>query len=183
MIRTFIALEIPFEELSKIIQLRDKFTGLPAGIRWEPEDKLHITLKFLGDTEEKLIDNIKNELHNILDMLPALRIRFSKFGIFKKENDPRILWVGINESPELSQIVEKIDNSFTKFGYTKESRKFKPHITLLRFKGREDKQKVLKLLEVTVQQDLFKADSICLFKSELKPSGSVYTSLEKYLLK
>lgn len=183
MIRTFIALEIPFEELNNIIQLRDQVTGLSSGVKWESLDKLHVTLKFLGDTDENLLSSIKSELDTIVNTCSSFQIRFSKFGLFKKENDPKILWVGLEESKELSQIVEKIDNSFTKFGYPKEGRKFKPHITLLRFKGREDKQKVLKLLEVTVPQNSFIANSICLFKSELKPAGSVYTSLEKYLLK
>jgi RNA 2',3'-cyclic 3'-phosphodiesterase len=182
MIRTFIALELPKDELLKVIKTRDEIVGTDNKIRWEPIDKLHITLKFLGDAEEKQLELIKEELQNIMSGQNSISVRFSKYGVFKKGNDPKILWIGLEESAELNAIVEKIENSFTKFDYPKEERRFNPHITLLRFKGREDKDRILKIKDAIVPTYFFEANAIHLFKSELKPTGSIYTSLQKIIL-
>lgn len=183
MIRTFIALEIPKSDLSRIILIRDQIISQDKRILWEPLEKLHITLKFLGDVQENLIPVIKDELQSIAECSEPCLLSFKKFGVFSKGNDPKILFVDLNDCVNLNRIVSRIEESFTKIGFKKETRNFKPHVTLLRFKGSENKNEILKLLEASIPQNYFKADKMHLLKSELKPSGSIYTSIQKYLLK
>ena len=182
MIRLFIALVIPEEVISVVLSERDKILGDEKNIRWEPKEKLHITLKFLGDTKKSLVEQICTELETVVKRTEPLKLDLNKFGVFKREREPKILWVGMKESKPLSNFVDEIEESFCKFGYTKEGREFKPHITLLRFRGSEDTNKILKLLEVSLPSLSFYAKKVSLIKSELKKTGSVYSELKSFLI-
>lgn len=182
MIRLFIALEIPDEIISAVLLERDKSLGSENNIRWEKKDKLHITLKFLGDTEESLVADLSLGLEKIVNRNRPIEISVNKFGVFRRGGEPKILWVGMNENNQLSKIVDEIEESFCKFGYPKEERKFKPHVTLLRFRGYEDSDRILKLLDVKLPNLSFNADKISLIKSELKQTGSVYTTIKSFKL-
>ncbi len=180
MIRLFVALEIPEEVLSVVLSERDKVIGYENNIRWEPKEKLHITLKFLGDTKDSLVEQICYGLETGVKKIKPFRLELNKFGVFRRGGDPKILWIGMKESKLLSNFVDEIEESFCKFGYTKEKRKFKPHVTLLRFRGGENTEKILKLLEVNLPSLSFYAKKVSLFKSELRQSGSVYTELKSF---
>jgi len=182
MIRLFIALEIPEEIISTIFVERDKLIGYVKNIRWEPKEKLHITLKFLGDTEESKLFDIIEELTRIIKNNRKLTLELNKFGVFRKGNEPKILWVGLKQNNFLTKIVDEIDKSFCNFGYSKDERRFKPHLTLLRFRGHEEYFNVLKLLDVKLPTTVFCSDKIHLLKSELKKTGSVYTSIKSFTL-
>ena len=182
-IRSFVALKIPDHALQELLKIKEEVIGAVRNTKWEPIDKLHITLKFLGDTEES---NLQALIHSIQECLlnkKRIELGFEKFGCFYKGKDPRILWGGLKENAYLSILAEEMDNNFSNFGYQKEERKFKPHITLLRFKGFEDINKILTLTKITLPEIQFVSDTVELFKSTLKPSGSVYESIEKFELK
>lgn len=183
MIRLFIALEIPEDILSTVLSARDKLLGTGQNIRWEPREKLHITLKFLGDTKESLIENISNELQTLIEKTKAFKLELNKFGVFRRGGEPRILWVSMKESKQLLYFVGEIEESFCKFDYPKEERKFNPHVTLLRFHGNEDYNKILNLLEVNLPSLSFFVNKVSLIKSELKQTGSVYTTLKSFQIK
>ena len=180
MIRLFVALEIPEEVISVVLAERGKILGGENSIRWEPKEKLHITLKFLGDTKDLLVEQISQELELLVKKTKPFKLELNKFGVFRRGGDPKILWVGMKESKWISNFVDEIEESFCKFGYPKEERKFKPHVTLLRFRGGENTEKILKLLEVNLPPLSFNAKKVSLFKSELKQSGSVYTGLKSF---
>ncbi len=182
MIRLFIALEIPNEVIELVLAERDKLLGAEKNIRWEPREKLHITLKFLGDTDESLIGNIEQAVENIVKNTRSFQMELGRFGVFRRDGGPKILWLGMKESKELEKIVNEFGDSFAKFGYSKEERKFKPHVTLLRFRGHENTDKVLKLLEVNLPVKKYSAQNITLYKSELNKSGSVYTAIKRFQL-
>ncbi|MFA7421024.1 MAG: RNA 2',3'-cyclic phosphodiesterase [Melioribacteraceae bacterium] len=182
MIRLFIALEIPDEVIDIVLHEKDKLLGEEHSIRWEFRDKLHITLKFLGDTDEALIGNIEKAIEDIVKNTKSFQMELGKFGIFRRNGEPKILWVGMKESNELERIVNEIGDSFTKFGYSKEERIFKPHVTLLRFRGHERIDKILDLLEVKLPEKEYIAKYITLYKSELKKGGSIYTAIKRFQL-
>lgn len=183
MIRTFIALEIPADALEKIVQMRNEnYTGY-ENVRWEPEEKLHITLKFLGDTEEKLIEKISDKLITAVPSYNSLMLSFNEFGIFKREGKPKIFWVGLNPNDELKRLAADVENICSEFSFEKEKREFKPHITLLRIKGNENFNSLQNLSKLKFEPVNFVAEKITFYKSELKQSGSVYTELESFYLK
>jgi len=182
MIRAFIALEIPEDIIDVVLDEKDKLLGEENNIRWESREKLHVTLNFLGDTDEALIGNIEQAIKDIVKNTKAFQMELGKFGIFRRNGEPKILWVGMKESKELERIVNEIGDSFTKFGYSKEERTFNPHVTILRFRGHERIDKILELLEVKLPEKKYIAKYITLYKSELKKGGSVYTAINRFQL-
>jgi RNA 2',3'-cyclic 3'-phosphodiesterase len=182
-IRTIISLEIPEYSIGKIIEIRDKTLENVSNIKWEKKDKLHVTLKFLGDTNDKLLENICGAIEEIISKHKPLLLKFDKFGVFKKGNEPKILWVGLNQNQELLNLVNEIEDSLVEFGFDKEKRGFKPHITLLRFRGYEVVEKVLSLTEVILPEIKFTSEKVILYESRLLPSGSIYRPIKSFYLK
>ncbi len=183
MIRTFIALEIPENALSQILLIREKCLGNLKNVKWEPKEKLHLTLKFIGDTRLELLNKYSEAIEKIAADHSIFELNFTEFGIFKNPKEPRIFWAGLNESPKLFDIVNNIETAFLEFGFEKEKRKFKPHITLLRFRGHEDVEKILSLTYEKISEINFVANRITFYESKLLQSGSVYKSIQSFYLK
>ncbi len=182
-IRSFIALEIPKLPLQDIIDFRNKILGENFRAKWEPVDKLHLTIKFLGETNENLIDSISELLESACLKYKPFELSFEKFGIFKKGNDPKILWIGLFQNNSLKNFADEINDGTVKLGFEEEKRGFKPHITLLRFRGYEDSEKVLSLAKVILPEIKFTADKVIFFESKLLPSGSIYKPIKSFILK
>lgn len=180
--RLFIALEIPEEILDEIILIRDEIYGKNENVRWEKKEKLHITLKFLGDVELIKNDIIVSQLKEIVTALRPIHCEFEKFGLFYKNNKPGILWGGLGKNIFVEKLVNEIENRMENIGFPNEKRSFKAHFTLLRIKGREDSEKLNKFAKHEFDPLGFKADIITLYKSELLPAGSVYTKIETFKL-
>jgi 2'-5' RNA ligase len=119
MIRTFIALEIPDEALSKLFSIRDENLPGIKNVRWEPKNKLHLTLKFLGDTKSESVVEYSNALEEILSEYKCFELCFSEFGVFKKGIEPKILWAGLKKNENLKQLVSDIELKFAQFGFGK----------------------------------------------------------------
>jgi RNA 2',3'-cyclic 3'-phosphodiesterase len=182
-IRSFIALEIPDDALSEILKIRDEKTGNVKNIRWEEKEKLHLTLKFLGDINSDMIGAYSKSLENIINSYESLNLSFSEFGVFKRRDEYKILWIGLKDNQLLSKMIDEIESSFAEFGFEKERRNFKSHITLLRFRGYEDSEKIVSLTQVKLPVIEFNTNKVTLFESKLLPSGSVYRSLKNFYLK
>jgi RNA 2',3'-cyclic 3'-phosphodiesterase len=182
MIRTFIALEIPDEALLKLLAVRDEILTGVKNVRWEPKNKLHLTLKFLGDTKSESVEEYINALNVILCEYKNIELCFSEFGVFKKGNEPKILWIGLKKNENLIKLVNNIELKFAEFGFEKEKRDFKCHITLLRFRGFEDAEKILSLIRVNLPEIKFISNTVNFFESKLLPSGSIYKSLKSFNL-
>ena len=178
--RLFIALEIPEEAIDKVCKIRDEVYGIPNDVRWESKDKLHITLKFLGDVGENMTELIINQLDAIV--CDKFNAEFSFFGIFKKNKLPKILWVGIKENKRLMELQNKVENAIELLGFEKEKRKFKPHITLLRIKGKEDFDKIRNFQKYSLPIINFNIERILLLKSILQPNGSEYSVIKSFNL-
>ncbi len=183
MIRTFIALEIPDDALTQLLNIiRDKIGEL-QNVKWESRNKLHLTLKFFGDTKKELIDSYASAIERISKKYDSLDLSFNHFGVFRKGNEPKIFWVGLNENRNLNEMVSEIETTFSEFGFNKENRKYQPHLTLLRFRGYEDSEKILSLTEVNLPIIKFRANKITFYESKLLPSASVYREIKNYYLK
>lgn len=182
--RLFISLEIPEEIIVKLILLRNELYGESFNsVNWEKKEKLHITLKFLGDIENNKIENIKRLLRDAISGIRKFETGFSTFGLFDKFSKPAILWAGIEEDQGIKYLFNKTENALESEGFPKETRKFKPHITLLRIKGNEDLKQIEKFRNYRLPELIFPAEKVVLYKSNLLKSGSVYESLDSFILK
>jgi len=182
--RLFIALEIPDEVKDKLIYLRNEIYG--AGfkkIKWENKDKLHITLKFLGETEITLYPELKNTVAEVVAKQKKTILSFSEFGVFYNKKYPKILWAGTEKNNELQSFKINIEDKLVELGFEKEMRRFDPHLTVFRFKRAEDKIIEEKFLNKKIENVKFTAEKIAIYKSSLQKTGSVYEPVDAFFMK
>jgi 2'-5' RNA ligase len=165
-----------------VFNLRREFTDLRVG--WERPEKLHITLKFLGRTEEGLIDEIKLKMSEIASQHDRFMLAMSGNGVFPSSRNPRVLWLGIvDRANELASIAEAVDNETAKLGFEPEKRQFRAHLTIARLKEPQaSKNLAEKHLKMQYTPVYFEVNSLVLYESQLKPTGSVYSKLEEFHL-
>lgn len=183
MIRLFVALIIPDETKNQIEEIRKKIFPDDGRFKWEDNSKIHLTLKFIGEVKEELLDSITKEL-NFLERFQKINCTAEKFGFFfKAKDEPRILWLGLDLDETIYSIVDELNNRLYQFSIPKEQRKFKAHLTLLRIKSDVPKDFIHKFLKAEIPKLNFTANKIVLMKSELSSHGSTYKEIKKYNLK
>ena len=184
LLRAFIAVEIPHEIQQAIF---DKATAVlkkttASLIRWVAAENLHLTLKFLGDVSPSNVDMLSQILRAEADSSHCFDIRVGGIGSFPSLRRPRVLYIGIQAPAGLEALQRGVESASRKLGYETEERPFSPHLTIGRVRqdvSASDGQKIRLALENIHIDSLGTArvDSVHLFKSDLQPTGSVYTKL------
>lgn len=189
MLRLFIAVEIPTEIQQNVHKATAVFRStLDHLVRWVPAGNMHLTLKFLGDVSPSNVEFLIQMLRNEAEALPCFNLQLTGLGSFPSLKRPRVIYIGIQAPNVLDALHRGIESGSRRLGYETEERPFSAHLTLGRVKQNvtaSDQQKIRRTLEGT-QVDLLgsaRVDSVHLYKSELKPSGSVYTHLYSAPLK
>lgn len=168
--RLFIAIPIPDEIKNKIIDS----IKLPDNFRITGFQNLHITLLFLGETEESKIIEITKILNKSIKYYKSFNLEISKYDQFPASGYPKIIFLtGENGKNELFNIANDIRSEFKKIGFY-DNKSFKYHITVARQKYKNDEQFFLPELNNSLE---FKIDKIILYKSDLRPNGPVYTPI------
>ena len=126
--RLFAALEIPDDVAQALSQLR----GGLFGARWIEEADLHLTLRFIGDIDDRLAHEIESVLADIRK--PVFEVTLDKLDWFGGDR-PRAIIVKAKASPELVALQTKIESALRRLGAPPEQRKFTPHVTLARLRG------------------------------------------------
>lgn len=179
-IRTFIAIEIPDSVQTKIAQLQDELKQEREHISWPRAQNIHLTLKFLGDVEESLLPDIIKELTSVCTTQTPFDFEIKNLGCFPSFKRARVLWVGI-DSPgqQLAGLAKKIEAGLIQFGFSKENRKFNPHLTIGRVRSPLSNNFVDKIKEISFFGGKITAEEVAAIKSDLKPTGAVYTPLAR----
>ncbi len=183
--RIFIALKIEAGNtlLNMISALKSDLKN--DSIKWTSPDNIHITLAFLGDTDEKMIKPIISMLNDRCREASKFELSIRGAGVFKNLHDPRIIWTGIDPSDELIKLNALITYGLREFDIKLEGRPFNPHLTIGRIKHLNDSE-ILKNLIVKFQYSeiqLVPVNEVILFESILLQSGPVYKPLTKVNLK
>lgn len=183
-LRCFIAVALPGPLKNAVGEVIRKLGESGADIKWVPDENLHLTLKFLGETGEGRLEEIKGALHKKLSPYAPFYIKIGGVGYFPGGKNPRVIWVGIEEPGSLADIYTDIENVMVKFGYPREGRPFSPHLTIGRVRSPKRVAEVIKRLEEfrTVAFDEFVVKGVSLMKSELKPGGAEYSGLAEISL-
>ncbi|HEX7494940.1 MAG TPA: RNA 2',3'-cyclic phosphodiesterase [Bacteroidales bacterium] len=182
--RIFIALNVEAgDTLQKMISLL-KSRLSEENIRWTNPENIHITLSFLGDTEEKWIKDINSMLKNKCEGSGRFDMFIKGFGVFRNVNDPRIIWFGIEPSAKLMSLNGSIMKGLTELGIKIEDRPFKPHLTIGRIKHLNDKVTLKALIDKYQNSEIQKSmiNEVILFESILLQSGPLYKPLAKFTL-
>jgi len=189
-LRAFIAIELSRDTQDAIQKQTARLRGSLGDdiIRWIPVSNIHLTLKFLGDIADTHVDFLKQMLAHEVDSYSGFDMQIAGFGSFPTSKRPRVLWIGLHAPAALASIQRNIESGTTRLGYEKEERPFSPHLTIGRIKQNlspDDLQKIRLGLESQPLGNIAtgKVDSVHLFKSDLKPTGPVYTKLFSAKLK
>lgn len=189
LLRSFIAIGIPLEIQKNIYKETSHFRReIDSLVRWVPPENMHLTLKFLGDVSPSNVEFLMQMLRNEAENIEAFTIHVAGLGSFPSLKRPRVLYVGIHAPAGLEALHRGIESASRRLGYESEERPFSPHLTLGRVKqniNALEQQKIRRCIE-GIQVDVLgtaRVDSVHLYKSELKPSGSVYTRLYSAPLK
>lgn len=184
LLRAFIAVEIPpaiHQAIEK--QAAPIRSGLDSSlVRWVPVENIHLTLKFLGDVSPANLDLLEQMLCAEVGQHRAFDLGFGGLGAFPNPKRPRVIWIGIQAPAGLEALQHGIEAATATLGYPDEQRPFSPHLTIGRVKqniASADMQKIRAALESSKVGSLgtTRVSAVHLFKSDLKPSGSVYTRL------
>ena len=179
--RIFISLEIPEKNREQITEIR-KSRYLKDDLLWEPLDKMHLTLKYIGDVEENVIEEVMEEMDRLKE-LPAIKNKFTRFGNFQKNRIPSILWVGMEATEELKNLQKFIETSMGEIGITQELRPYLPHVTLIRIKTPVGPKFVGRFIQCELPDEHFLCTKVVLYQSKLQPGGAVYVPLKTVDLK
>jgi len=188
MIRTFIAVELnpTLKQAIAGVQegLKRELQGLAAGVRlqWVRVDSIHLTLKFLGDIEQGRVGNILHVLEEVGRDYEPFSIDVKGFGVFPNLRAPRVLWMGLADQADvLIRLAGSIDAALAPLGFQIEPKPYSPHLTLARVK---EQAPIIAnaLTDSGVMRDVtsrgtLPVQAMALMKSELTPSGSVYSRL------
>lgn len=183
MLRAFIAMELSpliHQKLDQIIQILISLDVSP--VRWVPAHNIHITLKFLGDVTGQQINDLSTALQKEMPLHHPFEIHVGGLGAFPNSKRARVLWVGLQAPPELAQLQNRVETITAQMGFPKEERRFSPHLTLGRVNQKATPQQVKNIGEIlpkahTDSLGTTKADTVVIFRSELFPSGAVYSPL------
>ena len=181
-LRTFLAIDLPCDLHSAIGQnLRTVKRELPT-LSWSKLENLHINLKFLGDTMESQVDQIRQAVESAISHVSPFELELKGFGVFPDHRSPRVLWIGLGGALDgLSELAECVGQAVVPLGFPQEDRPFRPHLTVARVK--KDHRAVGRALDTL---GVFTAPFACgplsvervaLFKSDLRPTGPIYTKL------
>lgn len=175
--RLFIGIDFPDNVKQRLSEI---CYGL-KGARWVNLAQFHITLKFIGDTNERDFFEIQEALREI--EVQRFKLKFKGLGFFSLRKEPKVLWVGIEKNEILQRLRNKIESKLTGIGIEREKRKFSPHLTLARLKDTTSEQ----IGNFIAVNGLFRTDQISisefqLYSSVLTQKGAIHKIEETYFL-
>lgn len=182
--RIFIALKIDAgDNLLKMISSY-RATLNKDQIKWTDTSNIHITIAFLGNTEDETINAIISMLGEKCRGFGKFELFLRGSGIFRNLNDPRIIWTGIDPSERLIQLNNLIMNGLKELNIKLEDRPYKPHLTIGRIKRLNDTESLKALIEEYQNYEIqsVPVDEVILYESILLAAGPVYKPLRKIKL-
>ncbi len=195
MTRAFLAIELPPDLRAALSTLQqdlkqrcERVVDRHTRISWVRPASMHLTLKFLGDIQEEMVAPLRTAVEEVAANHRVIQAPVSRLGTFPRPQAPRVLWAGPLESWEhgaealrLQALHRAVEDACRAAGLAPEGRPLIPHLTLARIKEGERQigQALAQsgVLERPVTLGLFPIGSIVLMKSELRPTGSIYTKL------
>jgi len=180
LIRSFLAIELPGPILRKIGEVQGSLRSSRADVRWANPETIHLTLKFFGNIEESRIDPILKSIEGPIRDTHPFSLKVRGVGAFPHLKNPRVVWIGlVDETEAVTTLQKQIEICLEKIGFQPEGRPFRPHLTLGRMKSSKGKEELAGRMEQYREEEFgdFGVERVILFKSDLKPSGPIYTPL------
>ena len=183
-LRTFIALPLPDEWTGQLAAtIAELSRALPSGVRWVSPEGIHLTLKFLGPTDSRVVTRVlHNVAENFADASSPL-LTLSVLGTFPAGRNPRVIWAGVSGGSEsLDDLHRRAEQAVSGLGWSQDGRPFRPHLTLGRVRDRVNARQRQAIADAVAGARLpairsWRPDTVRLYRSELTPRGARYSSL------
>lgn len=174
--RLFVAIRPPPPVRARLLGLM----GGVAGARWQDEDQLHLSLRFIGEVDRHMARDVDAALSSVHH--PAFSIALNGLGAFERRGGPVTLWAGIAPQEPLRALHKKVDQALVRVGVEPDRRAYMPHVTLARLP--RGAGPIGPLIEGSggLSGPAFEVRDFRLYESRLTPEGSVYTPVETYSL-
>ena len=182
-IRAFIAIELPENVRLALFQggqaLSERLNSSGV-VRWVPSENLHLTLRFLGDSDNDQLEKVESGINDIAQRSTDFELYLGKLGCVPNRGKPRIIWVDLGGNlAALSLLQQEIEKMLSNLRWPSESRRFNAHITLGRVKNSKQVVSASFPWEMALDPLQIRVSHISLISSDLRPSGAVYTVLHR----
>ena len=170
------------EEVEKAIA---PFKKLNLDISWVKTANLHLTMKFLGEVDEKKVEEVIMVLEKPFGEREGFELDFKDFGVFPNSRKPRVVWIGVEKGKEdLVGIQHSIEEGLSKLDFSKEARGFSPHLTIGRVRSLKGIERLTEQIKtVNFRSYAMRVNEVVLMKSQLHPQGAIHTLLKRFKLK
>ncbi len=183
--RIFFGVNIPVTDRIREFYNNTKIQLEEEKIKWVPPENLHITLLFMGDTEESYIPQIIDKASIDQQYRNAFSLKINGLGVFKNYSRPRVIWMGIDPEPVLESLKFSIDKQIKELGFdVEETDKFRPHLTIGRVKNMNDRNHLKEVVEERKNEpvDQIEISNFYLYESTLTKKGPIYNVLHTFNL-
>ena len=174
--RLFVAIRPPASIRATLLALMG---GVP-GARWQSDEQLHLTLRFIGEVDRPMAEDIASVLGTV--RYPNFELALSGMGAFDRRGRADALWVGVTPHEELHALHKKVDQALVRLGLPPESRAYLPHITIARFSRNAAPPAAATEPHAQVTSAPFPVTHFALFESRLGREGASYEAVERYAL-
>lgn len=176
--RLFIAIPLSKRVKQKLLDLQQPIDG----IRWQSQEQMHLTLKFVGEVDKTTASELREELDNIVH--PGFFMTIAGIGYFPEGGQPNVIWMGIKENRTLAELHQKVERACEEVGIAPEDRPYKAHITLGRAKNVSkravnsfiNQHKKFAMPDVQINE-------FVLYQSKLHADGARHSRLQTFPLK
>jgi 2'-5' RNA ligase len=185
LIRSFLAIELPEAIRKRIEEIQRDLRSLNSDVRWVSPEKIHLTLKFFGNIEESRVDTIAKSIEPLVGGTQPFSLEAKGMGAFPNIKNPRVIWMGfIDEKQVLVPLQKQLESTLATIGFQVEDRLFRPHLTLGRMNSGRGKDELIGRIQKYKEEKFgdVEVKRLVLFKSDLRPTGPIYTPLRQIKL-
>jgi RNA 2',3'-cyclic 3'-phosphodiesterase len=176
-LRTFIA--VPLNPGARLRPVIARLAAMGRAVKAVDAEQLHLTLKFLGDTEAVQVPEIAAAIRETVADRSTFTLHVRGMGVFPHARRPTVVWAGVEDVGPLVEMAGELERRLKSLGFPREKRAYQPHLTLARIRSRPPED-LAELLEQEHRTDFgaVPIESVVYYQSELQPGGAVYAPLE-----
>ncbi len=178
--RLFVALELNSKVIANLTELVRRLSTI-SPVHWVHPQNMHVTLKYVGEWDENRLEQMLRALDEVKIKVPV-SVPLAGLGFIPAGPNPRIFWVGAENTPPLRQLASAVDATLSPLGIAPEVRPLEPHLTLGRMKESQDLTEMHEAIEELPSRDFgtITPDRFVLFESTLTPNGAIYRKVQEF---
>jgi len=180
--RSFIAITLPDAVKAQLLAAVKRLAPLSVDVAWYTATQLHLTLSFLGETSPAILPHVSTRMARICATVAPFSCHAYGLGFFGTKRNPKVIWAGVDPTPELNALQEAMGNELKQFGFKVDEDAFRPHITLGRCQERARNHPLVEAMDEdgAVEFGTWTVPGVTLFESRRTPRGSLYVTINRF---